>query len=540
MTPGRLGTLRFEPVRGEDSVRARNEEESVRARSEKSVRARNEEGVRPVRVMRRPGRRRRRWMRRLRHLLMERRFAAAQLSFGVIGAIAGLWLLWPRDDLQIREQQELWQQSLESTSLGKADQIAVDSRSTSENARRPHGVASARIQGDGLPPAIAAGLAISAKKQVAGSSALAEASPQQSRSERVAIATSKITLPDRAMPDVGATSEIAKPQGAPAALAVALPDRVKPLEPGFAEAPEVQVESKPRTDVAAVPVLRPPALPPAPVGTPTWLRNAVTKPLLDDRPAIVVVLDDLGMNRANTAELNQLKAPLTLAFLPYAGALERQTKAARAAGHELLLHVPMEPVGKEWPGPGALISSLDDQEMLRRLRMQLQSFDGFVGINNHMGSLLTTDRRRMALVMAELHRRGLLFLDSRTTGASVAAAEAHRVGVPHAVRDVFLDNDLDAPHIHHQLAAVERVARRHGMAIAIGHPHDATIAALRHWLPTLEAKGFALVPISTIVARRACAEGLAADVCGSLHLAAREVETGTERPRPTPARFLRD
>jgi uncharacterized protein len=534
MTPGRLGTLRFEPVRGEESVRARTEE-SVRLSNEKSMRARHDESMRPVRVMRRPGRWRRRCMRKVRRLLVERRFAAAPLSFVIIGVIAGLWLLWPREDLHVREQQEAWQQSLQGTSLGGADQVAIDSRPANGHAGKPHGAASARTEGDGLPPGIAAGVAISAKEQAAGSSALAEATPHPSRAERVAIVTPEVSLPDRAIPEVGATSKIENPHDVPAALAVALPAHLEPLEPGFAEAPKVQVE--PRTEVAALPVLRPPALPPERERTPTWLRNAVTTPLHDDRPAIVVVLDDLGMNRANTAALNQLKAPLTLAFLPYAGALERQTEAARAAGHELLVHVPMEPIGDEWPGPGALISSLDDGEILRRLRTQLRSFDGFVGINNHMGSLLTSDHRRMALVMAELHRQGLLFLDSRTTGRSVAAAEAHRLGVPHALRDVFLDNYREAPYIDRRLAEVERVARRHGAAIAIGHPHDATIAALRRWLPTLEAKGFALVPISTIVARRACAEGLVADICGGLHLAAREVEAGAERPRPTPANF---
>jgi polysaccharide deacetylase 2 family uncharacterized protein YibQ len=535
--------------------------------------------------MRRPGRARRRWGRRLRRLLFERRFATTQLSFCIAGALAGAWLLWPQDDLRVRQHQELWQRSLHSTSLGEADQVALDRRPSDEEARTSRGVTAARVRGDLLAPAIAAGLTVSAKGRLAGSSAFAEASPQRTRPERVATAGPEVGLSAGALPEVGATPQVVKPQDAPAALAVAppevratseieksqdapaalavalpeadatpqvekpqdagaalavaLPERVKPLAPDLAEAPEVEVAPEPRTDIAALPVRRPPALPPAQDGTPTWLRNAVPSPPVDDRPVIAVVLDDLGMNRVNTAAINQLEAPLTLAFLPYAGALERQTEAARAAGHELLVHVPMEPIGKEWPGPGALISSLDDQEMLHRLRTQLQSFDGFVGINNHMGSLLTADRRRMAMVMAELRRDGLLFLDSRTSGASVAAAEAHRLGVPHATRDVFLDNDIDAPHIERRLAEVERIARRHDMAVAIGHPHNATIAALRRWLPTLEAKGFALVPISTIVARRACAQGLVADVCGSLHLAAREVEPGVPDKAAKPARFER-
>lgn len=249
--------------------------------------------------------------------------------------------------------------------------------------------------------------------------------------------------------------------------------------------------------------------------TPTWLRNAVATPLADRRPVIAVVMDDLGLNRRGTALLNQLKAPLTLSFLPYAEALAQQTRAAHAAGHELLLHMPMEPIGNEWPGPNALVSSLEPDELASRLRRHLRSFRGFVGINNHMGSLLTTDRESMAIVMAELRRQDLLFLDSRTTPASIAALEASRMGVPLAERDVFIDNELDRGYVLRQLGLAEVVARRNGHAVALGHPHDVTIAALRQWLPTLEERGFALVPISTVVARRTCADGvnLAASGC---------------------------
>ncbi|MGH6903301.1 MAG: divergent polysaccharide deacetylase family protein, partial [Geminicoccaceae bacterium] len=114
---------------------------------------------------------------------------------------------------------------------------------------------------------------------------------------------------------------------------------------------------------------------------PTWLRNAVA-PVIDDRPAIAIVIDDLGANRAGTAALNRLPAPLTLAFLPYAQGLEQQTRAARAAGHELMVHVPMEPTGNAWPGPNALLASLPPADLVSRLRSQLRSFRGFVGINN--------------------------------------------------------------------------------------------------------------------------------------------------------------
>jgi polysaccharide deacetylase 2 family uncharacterized protein YibQ len=172
-----------------------------------------------------------------------------------------------------------------------------------------------------------------------------------------------------------------------------------------------------------------------------------------------------------------------------------------------MVHVPMEPTGNAWPGPNALLASLQAADLVARLRSQLNSFPGFVGINNHMGSLLTSDEERMGLVMAELRERGLLFLDSRTTGSSVAGRAARRLEVPYAERDVFLDNELSVDAVLRQLAHVERIARSRGYAVAIGHPHAVTIQALRSWLPTLDARGLALAPISAIVARRACAEG---------------------------------
>ena len=256
-------------------------------------------------------------------------------------------------------------------------------------------------------------------------------------------------------------------------------------------------------------------------GTNTWLRNAVAA-TLDERPAIALVIDDLGFNRRAAAAINRLSGPLTLAFLPYAPKLDEQTRAARAAGHELLVHVPMEPGGREWPGPDALTSELAPAELITRLRSQLRSFRGFVGINNHMGSLLTTDPERMAIVMAELRRLGLLFLDSRTSPQSVAARAAAHLGVPHAERDVFIDNDLGHASVLRQLERAERIARFHGHAVAIGHPHDVTLEALKTWLPKLETRGIALVPISAIVARQACANGilLVAQACARYAVAA--------------------
>ena len=249
---------------------------------------------------------------------------------------------------------------------------------------------------------------------------------------------------------------------------------------------------------------------------PSWLRNAVTASLAENRPVIAVVIDDLGVSRSNTKALNALPAPLTLAFLPYAGKIEAQTDAAREAGHELMVHLPMEPIGSDWPGPGALITSLDHDEFVKRLRSNLDRITGYVGVNNHMGSRLTTDRGRMDLVMRELRKRDVLFLDSKTSPRSIAGEMASRNGVPNTTRDVFLDHVIDIHKIRNQMALIERIARRTGSAVAIGHPHNATIQALKEWLPKLGERGFTLAPLSAVIARRACHDELliTAKACG--------------------------
>jgi uncharacterized protein len=245
-----------------------------------------------------------------------------------------------------------------------------------------------------------------------------------------------------------------------------------------------------------------PAPPPAASDEPPWLRFAVRPPTTEGRAMIALVLDDLGLDRKRTERAIALPGPLTLSFMTYAEDLPHQTAAARQAGHELLLHVPMEPLDAHLDsGPNSLRVGLSHEEVLRRLRWGLDRFSGYVGINNHMGSRFTSDTASMVPVIDELRARGLLFLDSRTAASSVGEALAHQHGVPTVSRNVFLDDDVAAPAIGARLADLEQAARRKGAAVAIGHAHDATLAALAAWLPGLAAKHLVLVPLSTIVRR---------------------------------------
>jgi polysaccharide deacetylase 2 family uncharacterized protein YibQ len=283
------------------------------------------------------------------------------------------------------------------------------------------------------------------------------------------------------------------PSGTPAALAPATgsPELSRDRAGAPVALPPAQIQAKSAEPRLAVPDS---------AGLPPWIAYALPAPVAETRPMIAVVLDDMGLDRKHSAKAVNLPGPLTLSFMTYAQDLAQQTTDARLRGHELMLHVPMEPVGKVFfAGPNALLTSDGAADIQRKLAWDLDRFKGYVGINNHMGSKFTADAAGMTIVMAELKRRGLLFLDSKTTSDTVGLRLAGNAGVPHVGRDIFLDNQIDEGAIQARLTDLEFAARRRGAAIAIGHPHEETIAALIRWLPTLPAKGLSLVPLTAIV-----------------------------------------
>lgn len=234
----------------------------------------------------------------------------------------------------------------------------------------------------------------------------------------------------------------------------------------------------------------------------TWRRNAVAFRDLKGRPLVAIVIDDVGLDRARSKRTWELPGPMTLSFLPYARDLPEQARAARARGHELMLHMPMEPNGRNDPGPGALMVSMTDAELRQKLLIALESFGGYVGINNHMGSRFTANRHDLEVVMRQLKPRGLMFLDSRTSPQSLGDQTAQEMGVPSIVRHVFLDDEETVEAVRRKLAETEAVARRQGFVVAIGHPHESTLQALAEWLPTVQGKGLALAPSTAILRKR--------------------------------------
>ena len=237
---------------------------------------------------------------------------------------------------------------------------------------------------------------------------------------------------------------------------------------------------------------------------PTWIKNSI--PYNDNGgsgPLIAIVIDDMGVDRGRSEKIWKLPPPLTLAFLTYADELVKQTHAARTQGHELMLHVSMEPGSKTVDaGPNVLMTGMEKSELQNLVAWGMDRFNGYIGINNHMGSRFTEDKAGMGVVMAEVKKRGLMFLDSRTSAKTVGSRVALELGVPHLERNVFLDNEPNAMAINKQLAEVEALATRRGVAIAIGHPREETINALARWLPTARARGFRLAPLSAVLKKR--------------------------------------
>jgi len=240
---------------------------------------------------------------------------------------------------------------------------------------------------------------------------------------------------------------------------------------------------------------------------PLWLRNAQAIPDTHGRPIVALVIDDVGLDRKRAERAMRLPAPVTLSFMTYAPEVSVQTHEASSLGHELMVHFPMEPDNPRVdPGPHALRVSESAAEIEENLNWGLGQFSGYVAINNHMGSKFTRDAQGMRVVMQELKARGLFFLDSRTTSATVGPAEARQAGLPYLERDIFLDNVDSHEAVAAQLAEVERAARHYGYAIAIGHPRDTTLDVLEKWTADVSSRGLALVPISAVMRLKLAAE----------------------------------
>jgi len=240
---------------------------------------------------------------------------------------------------------------------------------------------------------------------------------------------------------------------------------------------------------------------------PAWLMEAMqdqgnaTTAAAPAKPVIAICIDDLGQDLAGTDKAMALPKEIALSFLPFAETTPFLAEAALRGGHLVLAHVPMQALNGADPGPMALKPGMTREEIASRLGWNLARVPGLVGINNHEGSRFTANAKDLAPVMAILRARHLFFFDSRTSAESAGVEAAGAAGVMTAARDVFLDDDPQPQAVRAQLDRLEGEAKRNGVAIAIGHPHDVTLQLLAKWLA--EDHGVTLVPLDQAIRRKA-------------------------------------
>jgi len=215
---------------------------------------------------------------------------------------------------------------------------------------------------------------------------------------------------------------------------------------------------------------------------------------------LAIILDDLGSDRRAAEEIFDLPYPLTISVLPNHDHSNEIAQEAERRGYQVMLHLPMQAVATEKPEAQELRPGMPAAEVSKLVNQFLQDIPGAVGVNNHQGSEATSDPALMKELMPVLRNRHLFYIDSRTTAATVAYETAQSSHVPSAFRNVpFLDDVAEVGAVRKQLELALRGAREKGEAVAIGHPHPATLQALRDVLPKAQSEGVRLTFASDLV-----------------------------------------
>ncbi len=230
-------------------------------------------------------------------------------------------------------------------------------------------------------------------------------------------------------------------------------------------------------------------------------RPLTTPPVVDTVPKIAIIMDDLGRSLTAAKKLIALDLSVTLSILPGEPLATEVALLASRSGQEVMIHIPMEPQSypEADPGQDALLLGQSEQEVHRRLVAMIKKVPYAAGANNHMGSRYTEYQAGMHTVINTMREYGLFFVDSRTTSRSVVKQEALRVGVPTAVRDVFLDNVADVEAIRVEIRRLVKRAKQNGSAVGICHPYPETIEALRLEQETLQDRSIEMVFASKLV-----------------------------------------
>ncbi len=215
---------------------------------------------------------------------------------------------------------------------------------------------------------------------------------------------------------------------------------------------------------------------------------------------IAIIIDDVGYDRHIIEKFLVLDTVLTFSILPYSPFEKSIAKAAHAKGFEVMLHLPMEP--NEYPGvdpgPGALLTTMSPDKLILQLNTDLNKVPLIKGVNNHMGSKMTTVSVQLYQIFSILKQKNLFFIDSRTTPDTLCRPSARMFHLPFAQRDVFIDHIQKPDFIQKQLNRLLQIANNHGEAIGIAHPHEMTYDVLKAMLPLLKKKA-TFVPASQVV-----------------------------------------
>ncbi|RSC28586.1 divergent polysaccharide deacetylase family protein [Pseudomonas putida] len=211
-----------------------------------------------------------------------------------------------------------------------------------------------------------------------------------------------------------------------------------------------------------------------------------------------IIIDDLGQSSERDSRTLALPGPVTMAIMPDTPHATEFARQAHKAGRTVILHMPMDPA----TGPYAWHPGLPIEELARRLDAALLKVPFAAGINNHMGSRMTSQPEAMGWLMGELQRRELFFVDSRTSAATVAGAKAQQADLAHVSRDIFLDDVRTPEAIAEQLRQGVELARKHGSAVLIGHPYPQTLQVLEREIPRLKAQGVELIELRQMIAER--------------------------------------
>lgn len=240
-------------------------------------------------------------------------------------------------------------------------------------------------------------------------------------------------------------------------------------------------------------------------GVPVKKKIAKAKP---KAPAaqVALVIDDWGYSAKNIPILDSIDVPLTLSILPSHSYSQAVSRYAQQRAWKVILHLPLEPqTVSEYvrPETNTLLTSMKKAEVLSILEKQLNAVDNIVGVSNHMGSKATKSEPLMKIIFLELHKRGLFFLDSIVTSASVGKKIAKEIGIGYLRRDVFLDNKQDHAYIARQFEELIGLAKRNGKAVGIAHDRKGSLTVLADILSHFDAEkeGIKFVPLSSLVVR---------------------------------------